>query len=143
MPEAAVAFSCYSAIAASCGSPRSWANTPASPRAPRTTVTLLNGRRNLLLFPMTAVPGRSDSVGLPDQVGGLLSDHDASRHRVPGRDARHDRGVGDAQAVDAVDAELTVDDGHFIAAHFGRAGLMPKGGCCVSRVAFELARSQI
>ena len=83
---------------------------------------------------------RSDSVCLPNQVGGPLSDHDASRHSVPGRDARHDLGVGDAQAVDAVDAELTVNDGHFVAAHLGRAGLMPEGGYCVSREALELAR---
>src|SRR5262244_2908835 len=89
---------------------------------------------------INAIALRSDSVCLPNQVGGLLSDHDASRHGVPGRDARHDRGVGDAQAVDAVDAELTVDDGHLVAAHFGRAGLMPKGGYCVSREALELAR---
>src|SRR6516225_1763401 len=82
---------------------------------------------------------RSDSLCLPNQVGGLLSDHDASRHRVPGRDARHDRGVGDTQAVHAVDAELAVNDGHFIAAHFGRAGLMPKGGYRVSRETLELA----
>src|SRR5215813_12921165 len=86
---------------------------------------------------------RSDSVCLPNQVGGLLSDHDAGRHSVPSRDARHDRGVSDAQAVDAVYAELTVNDGHFITAHFGRAGLMPEGGYCFSHEALELARCLI
>ena len=45
-----------------------------------------------------------------DQVGGLLGDHHRRGVRVRARDRRHHRGVDDAQALDAVDAELRVDD---------------------------------
>ena len=45
-----------------------------------------------------------------DQVGGLLGDHHRRRVRVRARDRRHHRRVDDAQPLDAVDAQLGVDD---------------------------------
>jgi len=48
-------------------------------------------------------------------------------HRIPGGHARHDRAVGYAQVVEAVNPQPAVDDSHFTAAHLCRAGLMPLG----------------
>ena len=45
-----------------------------------------------------------------DQVGALLGDHDRRRVRVAVGDRRHHRGVDDAEAVDAADAQLGIDD---------------------------------
>ena len=46
-----------------------------------------------------------------DEVGALLADHDAGGVGVARDHGRHDRGVGDAQAKEAVDAQLGVDHG--------------------------------
>src|SRR5205807_9044275 len=49
-------------------------------------------------------------VGLAqDQIRRLVADHQCRRIQVGGDHARHDGGVGDAQALQAVDAELVVD----------------------------------
>ena len=45
-----------------------------------------------------------------DQVRRLLADHDRRGVGVAARDRRHDGGIGDAQALEAVDAQLGVDD---------------------------------
>ena len=42
----------------------------------------------------------------PDQVGGLLADHDRRGVGVAAGDHRHHRGVGDAQPIDPADAQL-------------------------------------
>src|ERR1700730_11447860 len=64
---------------------------------------------------------RGSGGGLDDHRGGLLADHNARRVSIARRDGRHDRGVGDAQAVDAVDTQLVVDDGLGAASHRRRA----------------------
>ena len=67
--------------------------------------------------------GGGGGPGLEDHVGGLLADHDAGRVGVAVDDDGHDGGVGDAQAVDAVDAEPGVDDGRGVGGrpHLARA----------------------
>jgi hypothetical protein len=49
--------------------------------------------------------------------GAFLADHDRGRVRVAARNLRHDRGVGDAQPLDAVDAQPWIDDGIDLAPH--------------------------
>ena len=48
---------------------------------------------------------RPEAAALPDQVGRLLGDHHDRRGGVAGGDRRHDRGVDDAEPVEAVDAQ--------------------------------------
>jgi hypothetical protein len=48
-------------------------------------------------------------VGL-DELRCALTDYHAGSHGVCARDSGHDRGVGDAQVVDAVHFEVPVDD---------------------------------
>src|ERR1700753_3148306 len=67
---------------------------------------------------------RSEMISLQYLCAALADDH-AWRHRVAGRDPRHDRSVGDAQPVDPVDFERTVDDGHVVSPHLSRAGVVP------------------
>jgi len=52
----------------------------------------------------------SESVCRANQLGGTLSNDYTTRHGVAGRDAWHDRRIGDAQVVDAVDLESAIDD---------------------------------
>src|SRR5262245_59210761 len=59
-----------------------------------------------------------------DQVGGLLADHDARRVGVAVDQHRHDRRVGHAQSLDAMDAELRVHYRHPVAAHLAGADLV-------------------
>ena len=55
--------------------------------------------------------GAGDAAVPADQVRRPLADHDRRRVRVAAHDRRHDRAVDDAQALDAVHAQLAVDDG--------------------------------
>src|SRR6516165_9098623 len=57
-----------------------------------------------------------------NHCGCAFADDDTWRHRVSCRDPRHDRTVGDAQPVNTVDLERTVDDRHIISSHLGGAG---------------------
>src|SRR5688572_24765964 len=59
-------------------------------------------------------------------VGGLLAGHDRRSVEVAVGDAWKDRGVGDAQAIDADDTAFRVDDAQRIgkAAHLARAAGM-------------------
>jgi len=50
-----------------------------------------------------------------DEVGALLADHDAGGVGVGADDLGHGGGVGDAEAVDAADAELGVEHGARVA----------------------------
>ena len=52
----------------------------------------------------------SESVCRANQLGSALSNDCTRRHGVTGRDSRHDRRIGDAQVVDAIDLEPTIDD---------------------------------
>ncbi len=60
-------------------------------------------------------------VGVEDEGGALLRDHDGRRVGVARRDARHDRRVDHAQACDAAHAQPIVDDGERVDAHAARA----------------------
>ena len=50
-------------------------------------------------------------------VGAALGDHDDPRVAVARRHRRHHARVGDAQALDAVHAQLGIDDGELVEAH--------------------------
>jgi hypothetical protein len=54
-----------------------------------------------------------------------LADDHAGSHGVAGRHPRQDRAVGDAQTVDAVHPQLSIDHRHRIATHPGRSALVP------------------
>ncbi len=54
--------------------------------------------------------GGDDRLATEDQIRGLLGDHDRRSVRVAAGDRRHDRCVDDAQAVDAANAQLGIDD---------------------------------
>uniref|UniRef100_A0A182JMJ5 Uncharacterized protein n=1 Tax=Anopheles atroparvus TaxID=41427 RepID=A0A182JMJ5_ANOAO len=59
-----------------------------------------------------------------DEVRSLLADHDDRRVDVAAGDPRHNAGVDHPQSLDAVDAQLRIDDGPWVVrrAHLGRAG---------------------
>jgi hypothetical protein len=63
---------------------------------------------------------RADVLGdapAQNQVGGFLADHCGRRLGVAADEERHDRGVGDAQALDPPHPELRVDDRALVGAH--------------------------
>ena len=62
-----------------------------------------------------------------DHRGAFLADHDRRRVGVAAGHLRHDRGVGDAQALDPVDPEPRIDDGVDLAAHAAGADRMQVG----------------
>ena len=64
---------------------------------------------------------------LGDHRGRFLRDHDGGRVGVRAVDDRHDAGVGDAQAVDAADAQARIDHGHVVDAHPAGADRMEHG----------------
>ena len=88
------------------------------------SLTLRLARR---LTPGSRAPGqaaagvRRQRVAPEDQVGGALGDRDRRGVRVAARHGRHDRGVDDAQPVDAAHAALLVDDRRVVDAHRARA----------------------
>jgi hypothetical protein len=52
----------------------------------------------------------ASSRAAEDEIGGLLADHDTGRVGVAADEVRHDRGIGDAQALDAAHAQVRIDD---------------------------------
>jgi hypothetical protein len=79
------------------------------------------------------------SRAVSDQVRGALGDGDRRRVRVPARNHRHHRRVDDAQALEAVDAQLIVDDGLRVLAHAaGADGVIDGEGRARDRVAHRL-----
>src|SRR5690349_22034649 len=60
-------------------------------------------------------------------IGALLADHDRRRIGVAARQRRHDRRVGNAQALDAVHAQFAVDDGKRIRPHLAGSDRMIGG----------------
>src|SRR5262245_39871496 len=65
-----------------------------------------------------------------------LTDDHAGSHGVAGCHAWHDRSIGDAKIVDAVDFEVAIHHTHSVPPHFGRGCLMPKAKRCVADVVF-------
>jgi hypothetical protein len=59
--------------------------------------------------------------------GAFLADYDRGRIGVPAGDLRHDRGVGDAQPLYAVDAQPWIDDGVDLAPHAAGADRVQVG----------------
>jgi hypothetical protein len=59
----------------------------------------------------------------------LLRDHDRRRVRVPADQRRHDRRVGDAEPLEAPDAQLRIDDRHVVYAHPARADRVIAQSC--------------
>ena len=76
-------------------------------------------------------------------LGGALADDNAGRHRVSRRDPWHDRSVGDAKMVDAVDPEAAVDDGPRVSSHLGRAGVVPEAHCGITQVPVQVVPLEI
>jgi len=74
-----------------------------------------------------------------EELGRFLTDDHTGRHCIAGGDARHDRAVGYAQIVDAVNLEPAVDHRHFIAAHLCGAVRMQISCRRISHEAFERA----
>src|SRR5215467_2043651 len=66
-----------------------------------------------------------------------LSDNHTGSHRIPGGHAWHDRSIGDAKVVDAVNFEITIYHGHLVTPHLSGGCLMPKAKCCVADVVFQ------
>jgi len=80
-----------------------------------------------------AVPRAGRLLGQPrvlDHVRGLLADHERHRVGVPARYQRHDGRVDHAQAADAADPELGVDDRVRVRvrSHLARAHLVVQVG---------------
>ncbi len=62
-----------------------------------------------------------------DQITCFLSDHDSRRARIARGDGRHHRGIGNAEPLDAVNAEIWPDNGHAILSHLARPHGVPDG----------------
>ena len=72
-----------------------------------------------------------------------LSDDHTGRHGIAGGHAWHDRSIGDAKVVDAVDFEEAIHHTHGMPAHLGGRRLVPKAKCCVADVVFQLWTFQV
>lgn len=66
------------------------------------------------------------SGGVQDELGTFFTNHDRWCIGVATGNDRHDRGIGDAQTVNAADPEARVDDGAFVIAHLARADRMER-----------------
>src|SRR5271154_2661855 len=67
-------------------------------------------------------PLPSNSGALPHEFGYAFGDHDGRHVGIGADDLRHDRGIGDPQAVHSVDAAFRIDDGERIICSANRAG---------------------
>src|SRR5207248_10183920 len=84
-----------------------------------TAMSVYRGSRYLL---------QSGGAGvLEDHVGAFLANHDRGRVGYAARHLRHDRGVCNAQPLDAVDLEAGIDDRIGPAAHAAGADRMQVG----------------
>lgn len=80
-------------------------------------------------------PGLDAALALPaglsgNQFCGALADAQHGQHGVDGGHGGEDTSIGNAQALDAADLELLVDDGELVGpdvAHLGRAGRVVHG----------------
>src|SRR5258708_4613135 len=64
---------------------------------------------------------RAGGGTLQDHRRALLADHRRRRVGVAADQRRHDRGVNDAQAFEAADAQLRIDDGEIVTPHLAGA----------------------
>lgn len=55
-------------------------------------------------------------------VSRALTPHDRRRVGVGGRHRRHDRGIGDAQPLESVHAQLRIDHRHRVVSHLAGGG---------------------
>src|SRR5215813_12669264 len=67
-----------------------------------------------------------------------LSDNHTGSHSIARGHAWHNRAVGDAKVVYAVDFEEAIHHTHVVSAHLGAGRLMPKAKCCFADVVFQL-----
>src|SRR5579862_124541 len=73
-----------------------------------------------------------------DHVGGFLGDHNNHGVDVAADQVRHDRGVDDAQGVDAAHAEFRIDDRIGVAAHAAGADRVIDGDAGCADVVVDL-----
>jgi len=73
-----------------------------------------------------------------DHCGTLLGDHNRRRVGVGRGDRRHHRGVDDPQPIDAVHAQLAVDDAHRVRTHQAGAAGVIAGAAVAPRVVEQL-----
>ena len=76
-------------------------------------------------------------------LSGTFADDDAGGHRVAGCHARQNRSVRDTKVVYSIDLEVTVDDGHRIASHFGGTCLMGVSRGGIADEIFQIGPFQI
>ena len=114
---------------------RKWISAPSSGNRRgvvpdlRLVVVGLHQDGDLLALEAHCAPVRRDgraveAVGRLDEVGAALGDHHDPGVAVARRDGRHHARVGDPQALDAVDAQLGIDDRELVEAHLAGAGLV-------------------
>ena len=72
---------------------------------------------------LVAVPALQPMLSL-QHFCSAFSDNHARSHSIAGYDTRHDRSVSDTKSFDPINLEVTVDNGHGIAPHFGGTSLM-------------------
>ena len=108
-----------------------WAGSWCSRSSASSVVAAVAGRVERAAVAVAVVRARrpAGSGVLPaDQVGRLLGDHHHGRVDVAVGDEREDRGVDDAQPLDAVHPHRgRVDDRHLVDAHRGRARGVQRG----------------
>src|SRR5215468_6680347 len=80
---------------------------------------------------------------IPYDLCRTLSDDHTRRHSIARGHAWHDRSIGDAKVVDAVDLEEAIHHGHFVTPHLGGGRLMPKAERCVPDVVFQFWAFQV
>jgi hypothetical protein len=78
-----------------------------------------------------------NSVLLLQFLSATLADNDARRHGIAGRNRRHHRAIGDAQALQAIDLQFPVDDRHIVAAHLACTGFVEIGARGIADEALE------
>ena len=79
-----------------------------------------------------------NALAVPNQIRGLLGDHDRRRIGVAAHDGRHDRGIDHPQSLDSVHLQAGIDDRHGVVAHLAGAGRVPGGGGRTPHEGFEI-----
>jgi hypothetical protein len=87
-------------------------------------------------------------VLVPYDLCCTLANYHTRSHGVPGCNARHNRSIGKAKVVDAVNLEIAINDGHRVPSHLGGRRLMPKAHRPIAdvvcqRCPFQFARQNL
>ena len=86
-------------------------------------------------------PWQISHSSIQNHIGSLFADHETGGDGIAADHRGHDRGVGHAQSLDAVDPQLRIDHSHGVLADLAGAGRVPERGRLRADEALGIARA--